>query len=70
MRRGDLVVGVASRAYGKPRPHLVVQADAIGPADCASVWAASSVIAAPNSPAHKGLRQCAETRMVFIVMQF
>jgi mRNA interferase MazF len=37
VRRGDFVIGVASRVYGKPRPHLVVQTDAVGPEDCGSV---------------------------------
>ena len=29
MRRGDLVLASAPGAYGKPRPHLVVQAEAV-----------------------------------------
>ena len=32
MRRGDLVLASAPGAYGKPRPHLIVQADTVAPA--------------------------------------
>lgn len=31
MKRGDLVAAVAPGAYGKPRPYLLLQADAFNP---------------------------------------
>ena len=37
MKRGDIVIGAASGDYGKPRPMLVVQSDAITGFDTVAV---------------------------------
>jgi mRNA interferase MazF len=48
VKRGDLVLAAATGDYGKPRPHLVVQSDAMGETDGVTVVPlTSSVYPAP-----------------------
>jgi mRNA interferase MazF len=49
MDRGAIVVAVFPRAFGKPRPALVVQAEAFSPLDSVTLLPLTSDIRRPNT---------------------
>jgi mRNA interferase MazF len=68
MKRGDIVTVAASGDYGKPRPAVIVQTDALpmGHASVAVCQLTSEIVAAPNfrvtiePSADNGLRQLSQ----------
>ncbi|WP_246725590.1 type II toxin-antitoxin system PemK/MazF family toxin [Beijerinckia sp. L45] len=51
MRRGDIVIVSAAGDYGKPRPAVVVQSDALGSTDSILVALITSTI--KDTPLHR-----------------
>jgi mRNA interferase MazF len=59
MKRGDVVIGAAQGDYGKPRPMLVVQADAITGFDTVAVALITTTLI--NEPRIRPLIAASET---------